>query len=103
MSTEIPIENAHGDEPIERGETGVRALITLLFVLVIQVVEAVFAVIIVFDLAFALITRREPSDGVRRFAERVVDYTVEILRYATYNDDEPPFPFREFPAAADAD
>ena len=77
-----------------------RILLTLLFFLIVQVVEAVLSVIILFDLGFALVTRREPSDTVKRFATRVLDYAVEIVHYLTYNDDTPPFPFRELPSAA---
>ena len=55
----------------------------------------------VFELGFALITRREPSDTVKRFATRVLDYAVEIVHYLTYNDESPPFPFSELPSAND--
>ena len=82
---------------VDRAETGVRALKTLLFFIIARVVEIVLAVLIVFELIWTLITGREPSHDVRRFAIRVLAYLVEIVRYLTYNDDQAPFPFREFP------
>ena len=85
------------EEQIERGETGIRILFSLLFWIVFQVVETVLAALVLFDLAFALITQREPSDRVKHFAERVIRYAVQVGRYLTYNRDTPPFPFDEFP------
>ena len=100
-------ESSERDSPegrIERGETGVRLLITLLFFLIVQVVEAVLAVLILFSVGFALVTQTEPSEVVKRFTARVMDYVVEIIDYLSYNDPEhlgPPFPFRDLPSAHD--
>ncbi len=84
-------------EAIDRVETGVRALKTLLFYLITQVIELVLVVVVLFDLLIALITGQDPSRGVRRFSQRVIDYWVVIARYVTYLDEEAPFPFRDFP------
>lgn len=86
---------------IDRGSTGVRILLTLLFFVVARVVEAALVVLIVFELAFALFTERRPSETVRRFANQTLSYLVEIGRYLTYNADAAPFPFREFPPELD--
>jgi hypothetical protein len=103
----MPLDTA-ADQPLEEGwvdrsETGIRALKTLLFFIIARVVETVLAVVIVFELIWALITGREPSHAVRRFASRVLAYLVEIVRYLTYNDDQAPCPFREFPADPEPD
>ncbi len=89
------------EELIERGETGIRILLTLLFWVVLQVVEAIVAVVILFDLVFALSTRREPSDRVKEFAERVIRYGLQVAHYMTYNRENAPFPFDEFPGETD--
>ena len=82
---------------ISRGATGKRILFTILFILVVRVVETALAVIILFDLGFTLITQRTPSDRVVRFANRVVRYTFQIGQYLTYNRTNPPFPFDDLP------
>lgn len=92
-AAEGPLEEAW----VDRAETGIRILKSLLFFVVARVVETVLAVVIVFELLWALITGREPSRAVRGFASRVLAYLIEIVRYLTYNDDQAPFPFREFP------
>jgi hypothetical protein len=88
---------------IERSETGIRALLTLLFVLVIHAIEVVLGVVVIFGLAFALITRTEPPRAVRELADRVIRYAVEVVGYLTYNRDAPPFPFDDFPPARGED
>jgi hypothetical protein len=84
---------------IERSETGIRALYTLLFLLVIHAIEVVLGVVVLFGLLFALITRAAPPRDVRDFADRVIRYAVEVLGYLTYNRDTPPFPFDSLPPA----
>jgi hypothetical protein len=84
---------------IERSETGIRVLFTLLFILVIHAIEVVLGVVVFFGLVFALITRTEPPRQVRDFADRVIRYTVEVVSYLTYNRDSAPFPFDDFPPA----
>ena len=85
------------DHEIKRGDTGIRILVTLLFCLVLHAVEAVLAVVILFGLGYALLTRSEPSERVRGFANRVISYAYRIGRYLTYNAASPPFPFSGFP------
>ena len=84
-----------------RGDTGLCILFTLLFFIVARLVEGMLAVLILFELATVLITQREPSEALRRFANHAISYLVRIGRYITYNDDRAPFPFDEFPAELD--
>jgi hypothetical protein len=86
------------ERQIERKETGIRIVLTVLFVLILRAVEVVLGVIILFQLAFALITKRAPGEQVTRLANRVIAYVTQILRYLTYQDDQKPFPFADFPA-----
>lgn len=82
---------------IERKDTGIRMLLTLLFVVILHAVEAVLAVTVLFSLAVALITKRPPGERVRRFANRTLSYLYHIVRYLTYNEHQAPFPFADFP------
>jgi hypothetical protein len=85
-------------EPVDRFDTGLRVLLSLLFLVIVRVLEAVFAVVIIFGLLYTLITQQEPAPAVKRFSERVLAYAVQIVRYLTYNSENAPFPFRDFPA-----
>jgi hypothetical protein len=82
---------------IERGETGIRALLTLLFFLVARLVGYVLFVVILFELLYVAVTREPPPERVRRFANRAVSYVYRIGRYVTYNEPGRPFPFADFP------
>jgi hypothetical protein len=82
---------------IERGETGLRILYTVLFFAIARVTESVLFTVIIFELLWTLITRRPPSLRVRNFANRALAYIYRIGRYLTYNDAQAPFPFAEFP------
>src|ERR1700754_2733685 len=89
------------DAEIERKDTAIRLVYTLFFVVIVRVVEAVLGVVVLFSLVFTLLTKRAPSESVQRFANRTISYLYHILRYATYNEILPPFPFSAFPAEVD--
>ncbi len=82
---------------INRGTTGKRILFTILFMIIFRLVGVVLSLVILFELLFSLITKRPPSERVTHFAHRIVLYGYEIGQYVTYNKDEQPFPFDEFP------
>jgi hypothetical protein len=84
---------------IERGPTGIRILLTLLFSIIARVVELLLTVIVLFSLGFTLITQQPPSRKLREFANQVCTYFYRMTRYLTYNEAEPPFPFSDFPEA----
>ena len=86
-------------EEVDRSETGMRVLWSLLFALIFQVVETVVLALVAFELGYALIFQRVPSERVRSFANRVLAYGYRIGRYLTYNDEASPFPFADLPAA----
>ena len=82
---------------IERSDTAIRILLTLLFYLIARAVGFVLGVVIVFELIYALITKDAPPERVRQFANRAVSYFYRVGRYLTYNELERPFPFSDFP------
>ncbi len=82
---------------IERRQTGIRILLALLFMVIFRVTSVVLAVVVIFELLYALITRQPPSDRVRGFANRTLSYLYAVTRYLTYNQAELPFPFSDFP------
>ncbi len=85
------------DTIIERSQTGIRILLALLFLVIFRVTSVVLAVVVVFELLHALITRQPPSDRVRGFGNRTLSYLYAVTRYLTYNQAELPFPFSDFP------
>ena len=82
---------------IERRDTGIRILYTILFILAIRVAEIVLGLVVLFELAFALGTRSAPPGRVREFADRLIRYAYQVGQYLTYNREGAPFPFDDFP------
>ncbi len=85
------------DGVIERPETTLRLVKSLLFILIYQVVETVLITLVAFSLIVAFVTKAPPSERVRRFANRVLAYGYRMGRYVTYNEERAPFPFDDFP------
>ena len=82
---------------IDRKDTGIRILLTILFALIVGVIDAALGLIILFALLWALITKQPPGVGVRALANRIIAYYYRIGRYLTYNESLVPFPFSDFP------
>lgn len=87
---------------IDRAATAVRIVLTLLFALIVRVVELLLTVLVLFELGFTLVTRQPPRRTIREFANQVCAYLYRVTRYLTYNEAEPPFPFTDFPEALEA-
>ena len=87
---------------IERTDTALRMAYSLLFAVIISVLETVVGAIVIFQLLFTLVTKREPSQRVSELGNRISTYFYRMLRYLTHNSDELPFPFNDFPDAIEA-
>ncbi len=82
---------------VRRGDTGMRILLTLLFAVIWGVLESVLGVVVLFSIAWALISRQPPPERLREVANLLVAYSYRIWRYLTYAEAQVPFPFSEFP------
>ncbi len=88
---------------IDRKDTAVRALFTLLLWLALRLTLLVTGAVVVLELLVTFVTRQPPGRGLRRFANQALSYVYRILRYASYNEHAAPFPFQEFPAEVEPD
>ena len=76
-------------------------VLTKVFFVIARLMEGVLAVVVLYQLVYSLITKQPPAVRVTRFANRLIRYGFEIGQYLTWNRDERPFPFNEFPTVAD--
>ncbi len=95
---EVP-GDARFEEAIDRRDTGLRILLSLLFAVIWGVVETALAVVVVFSLVWALVARQGPPPRLRELANRLIAYAYRIWRYLSFNEARVSFPFSEFPAA----
>lgn len=79
------------------GSTWIRGLIMLAFILFfyyLGIYVVIFAIIIQFG--FVLITGKY-NEPLLTFGENLSTYIHQLMRYLTYNTDEKPFPFSNWP------
>ena len=82
---------------IQRSDTGIRVLITIVMSIIWGVLRPVLAICVAFSLIWALVTQSAPPLRVRQLSNRLVAYSYQIWRYITYNTPDAPFPFSDFP------
>lgn len=81
-----------------RRKTGIRILATLFFAIVVwSILETIVFATVLFQIIYALIVTR-PNVWLIGFANRTIAYFYRVMRYLTFNEDEVPFPFSQFPA-----
>ncbi len=91
------VHERNGSAEIDRSDVGVRIVYTLLFAIVLSVLESLIFVVVTYQLLYSLVMQRLPGERVQGFANGLVAYFRQILRYITHNDSVMPFPFSDFP------
>lgn len=82
---------------VDRSDVLIRAVYSVVFALIVGVLDTLLAVIVVFQLLFSLITETLPSSRLQRFANALIAYYYQVFRYLTHNDSLVPFPFSDLP------
>lgn len=82
---------------VSRSDVIIRIVYTLLFTVILGIVETLLGVIVIFQLLFSLITQSLPTTRLQTFANQLVTYYYQALRYMTHNDSLIPFPFSDIP------
>ena len=80
-----------------RRETWVRALFVILFALIYSVAEIVIFTVVLVQFGFVLITG-ERNKKLLDFGANLSTFVYQILRYVSFNTDDKPFPFTDWPS-----
>lgn len=83
-------------ENIKSPATWWRALYMLLFVFIYHIVEVVLAAVVVFQLLVVVFTG-QPNARLLRFGQDLGTFIYQIVRFLTYNSEDLPFPFGDWP------
>jgi len=79
------------------GKTGwMRILFTALFWFIFYISQMLVLVVVVAQSSFVILTGT-PNHHLLALGDRLANYVQEILRYVTFNTDQRPFPFADFP------
>jgi len=92
------ISDAGGVHYKDRG-TWIRGLFMLLFVAIYNVAAVLIGAVAILQFAWKLISG-ETNPRLLSFGEDLSRYFYQILRYLTFNTEEKPFPFADWPSHA---
>jgi hypothetical protein len=74
-----------------------RVLYMLVFVVIFHIAEIVLGIVVVFQVLASLLSGQR-NQRLLVFGAQLGTYFVQIIRYLTYNSDDLPYPFAEWPA-----
>ena len=84
-------------ETNERGKPGlVRALYTILFLIIIRLISMVLFVIAITQYIYSWLTG-EPNEKILYFTEGLAEYSKQLVSYVGFNTDEKPWPVGDWP------
>ncbi|MDF1535722.1 MAG: DUF4389 domain-containing protein [bacterium] len=87
-------------ENLTRGQTWLRGLFMLLFVMIYGVTEVLVAAVVILQFFFVLFSGRQ-NERLRSFGRSLSTFVYQIMSYWTYNSEEKPFPFSPWPGSSD--
>lgn len=89
MKVDIP-------EHLTKKETWQRILYTILFCIAFSIARTVLGFVVVLQLLIVLFTG-STQEALKNFAKQLATYIYQIVKYVTFNSDEQPFPFADWP------
>ncbi|MGH1440488.1 MAG: DUF4389 domain-containing protein [Cellvibrionaceae bacterium] len=79
-----------------------RFVFMVLFALILGAASYVITVLVIIQFVWALVTG-EGNDKLREFGSSVSQYIYQMLRFLTYNSEDKPFPFADWPESEKVD
>jgi hypothetical protein len=84
------------ESKVSRKQIAIRLLYTFLYLIIFELLKVVVQVTVLFQFIYLLVTR-EYSEPLKNFSNKVATYAYKLIRYMTLNENERPFPLRDFP------
>lgn len=81
---------------LERESIGLRVLWMVIFAIVWQLAEIVLGVVVLVQLGYRLFYGA-PNGGLQGFGDSLSQYLQQIGRFGTFNSEEKPWPFADWP------
>lgn len=88
-------------ENLSNTTTWGRALFMILFGIIYSVAEVVLVAVVVIQFFFVLVTS-EKNPRLLRFGKELSLFIYQVFLYQTYNTEEKPFPFADWPKEPEA-
>ncbi len=93
----IDVEPSWGERLLSV-EHWLRFVFMVLFAIIVSIAGYVMMALVLLQFLLSLITG-EANDNLREFGGRLSQYIYQILRFLTYNSQDKPFPFADWPDA----
>lgn len=77
--------------------TWIRVLFMLIFGLVLYLIIVPVALVLALGQALFTIVTGDENENLRKFGAALSQYVYQVLRFLTFNTEEKPFPFSDFP------
>jgi len=87
---------------LRKRQTWLRGVYMLLFIVIYHVAEFVIGAVVLLQFLFTLFSGNTNLQ-LLRFGQNLSQYVYEILRFLTFNSEDMPFPFRDWPASDSGD
>ena len=87
---------------LRKRQTWLRGLYMLLFIVIFHVAEFVVGAVVLLQFLFTLFTGMT-NTRLLQFGQSLSRYVYGILRFLTFNSEDLPFPFTDWPAADSGD
>ena len=85
-------------ENVKVKDTWMRGIFILLFTFAYSIAEIVLAAVVFLQFLFLLFTA-EKNINLLNLGDDVSRYIYQVMRYLTFNSDEKPFPFTDWPGS----
>ena len=82
--------------PHSRKKIAIRLLYTILFLMVFEILKIIIQLSVIFQYIYLLIAKNY-NNRIRNFTNKVSVYAYKVLRYVTLNENDKPYPFKDFP------
>lgn len=86
-------------ENIKSQDTWLRLLFIVIYGAILWLASVVLAFVVVFQFLSVLFTR-ETQKNLLEFGASLAEYVRQIVAYLTFNSEEKPFPFGDWPVAS---
>lgn len=87
------------EKQLERESMGLRILWMLVFVVVWQLAEILLGAVVLLQLGYRIFYGA-PSAALLGFGDSLSQYLAQIGRFGTFNSDDKPWPFADWPTPA---
>jgi len=90
------MEETVNKESVKTKETWIRGVYILIFVFAYSVAEIVMGAVVLLQFLSVLFTS-EKNEKLLLLGQDVSYYIYQVMRYLTFNSDDKPFPFSDWP------